>query len=77
MRKAKQKSLSLAPADMPKDCVFAVTDGAARGNPGPAAVGVAFTDAQGKELATLSKKIGNATNNVAEYRALIAALEQA
>ncbi len=59
----------------PTDCVFVVTYGAARGNPGPAAIGALFTDANGKELATLSQKIGNATNNVAEYRALIAALE--
>ena len=62
-------------ATTPTDCVFVVTDGAARGNPGPAAIGALFTNAQGIELATLSHKIGNATNNVAEYRALIAALE--
>ena len=61
----------------PADCVYATTDGAARGNPGPAAYGVVFADAKGKVLDRLSEKIGRATNNVAEYRALIAALTYA
>ena len=77
MTKSKQNSLPLPPADVPKDCIFAITDGAARGNPGPAACGVLFTDAKGKVIATLAEKIGRATNNVAEYRALIAALTYA
>ncbi len=72
-----QSSLPLPPSDAPDDCVFAVTDGAARGNPGPAAYGVIFTDGKGKTLKTLAEKIGKATNNVAEYRALIAALTYA
>ena len=58
----------------PADCVYVTTDGAARGNPGPAAYGAIFTDTAGKVLAELSEPIGRATNNVAEYRALIAAL---
>ncbi|MGH9788735.1 MAG: reverse transcriptase-like protein, partial [Candidatus Acidiferrales bacterium] len=49
----------------------------ARGNPGPAAYGVVFEDANGKVLAQLSAKLGKATNNVAEYRALLAALTHA
>ena len=77
MTPPKQNSLPLPPVDAPKDCVFATTDGAARGNPGPAAYGVIFTDAKGKVLKTLAEKIGKATNNVAEYRALIAALTYA
>lgn len=77
MTSPKQNSLPLPPADAPGDCVFATTDGAARGNPGPAAYGVIFTDAKGKTLKTLAEKIGKATNNVAEYRAVIAALEYA
>ena len=77
MTPPKQTSLPLPPADAPEDCVFATTDGAARGNPGPAAYGVIFADAQGKVLKTLAEKIGQATNNVAEYRALIAALTYA
>jgi len=50
------------------------TDGGARGNPGPAAVGVVVLDAEGKEIAKFGKKIGLTTNNVAEYSAVIAAL---
>ncbi len=52
-------------------------DGAARGNPGPAAIGVVIKDEQGAVLARLSQCIGKTTNNQAEYRALIAALEKA
>ena len=52
-------------------------DGAARGNPGPAAIGVVIRDEPGATLARLSRYIGKTTNNQAEYRALIAALEKA
>jgi ribonuclease HI len=48
-------------------------DGGSRGNPGPAGIGVA----DGTTLVTLGRFIGRATNNVAEYKALITALEQA
>lgn len=51
------------------------TDGASRGNPGPSAIGVSVLDASGNEIATASESIGVATNNVAEYRALIRAVE--
>jgi len=57
--------------------VVAVIDGAARGNPGPAAYGILFKDAAGKTLARLNGRLGETTNNVAEYRALLAALEYA
>lgn len=50
------------------------TDGAARGNPGPAGIGVHVTDASGRTVATLARGIGEATNNVAEYRAAIEGL---
>jgi ribonuclease HI len=53
------------------------TDGACRGNPGPAAIGVTIKDEKGKLLASISRAIGHTTNNQAEYRAMIAALEQA
>lgn len=66
-----------APAAAPAGCVVATIDGAARGNPGPAAYGVVFEDASGKVLAQLSARLGKATNNVAEYRALLAALAYA
>ena len=51
------------------------TDGPARGNPGPAGIGVVIYDDQGKVLEEHCRYLGTATNNVAEYQALIAALE--
>jgi ribonuclease HI len=53
------------------------TDGGARGNPGPAAYGFVLEADDGTVLAAEGKAIGVATNNVAEYRALIAGLERA
>ena len=52
-------------------------DGASRGNPGPAAIGAILKDEQGKLIAQISQSIGRTTNNQAEYRAVIAALEEA
>lgn len=52
-------------------------DGASRGNPGPAAIGATIKDEQGKLIACISQGIGRTTNNQAEYRAVIAALEKA
>jgi queuosine biosynthesis protein QueD len=52
-------------------------DGASRGNPGPAAIGVLLQDDQGKTLKELCRYIGEATNNVAEYQALLLGLEEA
>ena len=51
-------------------------DCASKGNPGPAGIGVFITTESGDELIRMSKSIGIATNNVAEYKALILALEQ-
>ena len=53
------------------------TDGTAEPNPGPAAIGATIKDEQGRLLATISQRIGRTTNNQAEYRAIIAALEKA
>ena len=53
------------------------TDGGARGNPGPAAYGYVLEADDGTMLAAHGEAIGVATNNVAEYRALIAGLEKA
>ncbi len=53
------------------------TDGGARGNPGPAAYGYVLEADDGTVLAAHGEAIGTATNNVAEYRALIAGLEKA
>jgi ribonuclease H / adenosylcobalamin/alpha-ribazole phosphatase len=53
------------------------TDGGARGNPGPAAYGYVLEAEDGTVLAAHGEAIGTATNNVAEYRALVAGLEKA
>jgi len=52
-------------------------DGASRGNPGPAAIGAIIKDERGRLMTSISQRIGRATNNQAEYRAIIAALEEA
>jgi ribonuclease HI len=52
-------------------------DGGARGNPGPAAIGVVIEDGDGNRVGDLAERIGVATNNVAEYRALLRGLERA
>ena len=57
--------------------VIARCDGAARGNPGPAAVGAVLQDPSGATLAEISERIGSTTNNVAEYQAVIRATERA
>jgi len=64
----------------PRDVVLVFADGGARGNPGPAAIGALVLDpatTPATRLATVSERIGVATNNVAEYRAVIAGLEAA
>jgi len=53
------------------------TDGGARGNPGPAGIGAVIYDEQKNKIAEVSKYIGKATNNQAEYKAVIAGLEKA
>lgn len=63
-----------------RDAVVVYCDGGSRGNPGPAGIGVIVLDPSTnppETLATVSEAIGIATNNVAEYRALIAGLEAA
>ncbi|HEX5591839.1 MAG TPA: ribonuclease HI family protein [Solirubrobacterales bacterium] len=52
-------------------------DGGARGNPGPAAIGVVLRDGEGEVLEKLGEKIGETTNNVAEYKALLRGIELA
>jgi ribonuclease HI len=52
-------------------------DGGARGNPGPAAVAAVVQDGSGEVLEEHSEAIGTATNNVAEYRALLLGIERA
>jgi ribonuclease HI len=52
-------------------------DGGARGNPGPAAIGVVLRDADGQIVEAVGETIGSTTNNVAEYRALLRGIELA
>ena len=61
--------------DSEKQTLFIFTDGGARGNPGPAAIGFMVKDNRGQVLVKLGKYIGRATNNVAEYQAVIEALQ--
>ena len=57
--------------------IIIYTDGGSRGNPGPAAIGVILTDEKGKVIKEYAQKIGRATNNEAEYEAVIFALQKA
>ena len=54
--------------------IFSYSDGGARGNPGPAAIGVLLCDEKGISLFEQGEVIGDTTNNVAEYEAVIKAL---
>lgn len=56
---------------------FIYIDGGARGNPGPAGIGVVMLDSGKKKVKEIYKYIGEATNNIAEYSALVCALEEA
>ncbi len=64
-------------ASVPAGVHVANIDGASRGNPGPASYGVVLRDPDGKIVLELAKNIGRETNNVAEYFALLAALDYA
>ena len=59
------------------DKIIAYTDGASRGNPGPAAAGFILNNPEGNQLQAKAFFLGKTTNNVAEYTALIKALEAA
>ena len=50
--------------------IFVYTDGGSRGNPGQSALGIYITDENNKELYSAGKRLGHATNNVAEYKAI-------
>ena len=67
----------VAPLSVPKKRLTIYIDGASRGNPGPAGVGVIIYDEKKKIVDEICEYIGRTTNNVAEYRALLRALSQA
>lgn len=56
---------------------FLYTDGASRGNPGPAGIGVVLLDEKRKKVKEFHKYIGPTTNNIAEYNALLYGLDEA
>lgn len=56
--------------------IIIYSDGGSRNNPGPAAIGVVFCNEQGQVIKTYSEYIGEATNNEAEYRAVVFGLEK-
>lgn len=62
---------------MPGDRWVLSVDGAARGNPGPAGVAAVLVDSSGREVFAAKAYIGETTNNVAEYRALVLGLTEA
>ncbi len=76
-RTAASKPLFESRENPPEHYLIAHSDGGARGNPGPAGYGVVIKDETGRKVAALSEYLGHQTNNFAEYRGLIAALEYA
>jgi ribonuclease HI len=62
---------------VPAGSVVVHVDGGARGNPGPAAIGVVVSTPDGDVLDEIAQRIGVATNNVAEYRAVLLGIERA
>lgn len=57
--------------------IYLYTDGGSRGNPGPSGIGVIILDSNKTKIREVFKYIGEATNNVAEYNALVCGLEEA
>ncbi|MCX6808507.1 MAG: ribonuclease HI family protein [Candidatus Berkelbacteria bacterium] len=60
---------------MENNQIYINTDGGSRGNPGPAAIGIVFSDINEKQIYGYKEYIGEATNNEAEYSAILKALE--
>ena len=77
MRQLRAYSVFILKARLSVNKVIIATDGAARGNPGPAAIGATLKDEKGNLIASISRCIGITTNNQAEYQAIIASLEKA
>ena len=62
---------------LPFKQLYIYTDGASRGNPGEAGAGIIICNESGKTIKKIKRYLGNTTNNVAEYLALIIALQEA
>lgn len=62
---------------MPEKSISIYIDGASRGNPGEAGAGAILKDGRGKTVKKITKYLGVATNNVAEYQALLLGLKEA
>ena len=77
MRHLRQDTIYFVKTTLSTDKITIYTDGASRGNPGPAAIGVILKDETGKTIANISRCLGTTTNNQAEYTAVIAGLEKA
>jgi ribonuclease HI len=77
LRQLRAHPVSTLKDSLKTDKLVINTDGAARGNPGPAAIGATLKDERGNLIARISRRIGVTTNNQAEYRAIVAALEKA
>ncbi len=76
-RKPQTAAVKATPASASVETLVAHIDGGARGNPGPAGYGVFVQDPKGRTVAELHRYLGHQTNNVAEYSALLAALDYA
>jgi ribonuclease HI len=78
-RQLQQEKLPLPEtgAPVPGRIVRVYSDGAARGNPGPAGAGAVLTDSAGNVIARLGRFLGKQTNNVAEYEGLLLGLKHA
>jgi len=61
----------------PAKALTLFVDGASRGNPGPSGIGIVIKDARGHVVKEIGEYVGNRTNNVAEYRALLRSLDEA
>jgi ribonuclease HI len=77
VRPEAERSHQTAGPDAPRRRLVVNVDGGARGNPGPAAIGVVVSDPEGNVIDELGEQIGVATNNVAEYRAVLRGIEWA
>ncbi len=81
MAEEEEKEISEKPTEekqfFSKQNAFLYCDGASKGNPGPAGAGMVLEDASGREIAAWGRKIGTATNNAAEYIAMIEGLRRA